>query len=74
MHFVHSVVLVLRCKAGANFRMVEAIHADGRVFLSSTRLAGKLWPRCAVVSHRTHLDEIDLALQMIRETVDQITR
>lgn len=55
-----------------NQQLVDAIHADGRVFLSSTRIAGKLWLRCAVVSHRTHLEEIKLALQMIRENINKI--
>jgi aromatic-L-amino-acid/L-tryptophan decarboxylase len=55
-----------------NQRLLEAIHKDGRVFLSSTRIGEKLWLRCAVVSHRTHLKEIGLALQMIRENRDKI--
>jgi aromatic-L-amino-acid/L-tryptophan decarboxylase len=55
-----------------NRQLVEAIHADGRVFLSSTLINGVVWLRCAVVSHRTHLEEIDLALQMIREHIGKI--
>jgi glutamate/tyrosine decarboxylase-like PLP-dependent enzyme len=55
-----------------NERLIEAIHADGRVFLSSTRIGGKLWLRCAVVSHRTHLEEINLTLKMIQENIDKI--
>jgi len=55
-----------------NQRLIEAIHADGRVFLSSTRIGGKLWLRCAVVSHRTHLEEINLTLKMIQENIDKI--
>jgi aromatic-L-amino-acid/L-tryptophan decarboxylase len=55
-----------------NQQLVEAIHKDGRVFLSSTIIKGKVWLRCAVVSHRTHLGEIDLVLQMIRENRDKI--
>lgn len=56
-----------------NQQLVEAIHADGRVFLSSTVINDVVWLRCAVVSHRTHLDEVDLALQMIRENIEKIT-
>lgn len=55
-----------------NQQLVEAIHKDGRVFLSSTIINGKVWLRCAVVSHRTHLEEVDLALQMIRENIQRI--
>ena len=57
-----------------NQRLVEAIHADGRVFLSSTKIGEKLWLRCAVVSHRTHLEEIKLTLQMIQENIENLVR
>lgn len=55
-----------------NQKLVAAIHADGRVFLSSTVIDGKTWLRCAVVSHRTHLEEIELTLRMIRENSEKI--
>jgi aromatic-L-amino-acid/L-tryptophan decarboxylase len=55
-----------------NQKLVDAIHEDGRVFLSSTTIKGKLWLRCAVVSHRTHKEEIDLALQMLKENVQKL--
>lgn len=55
-----------------NQQLVQAVHADGRVFLSSTVIKGKVWLRCAVVSHRTHLEEIELALQMLRENLEKI--
>jgi aromatic-L-amino-acid/L-tryptophan decarboxylase len=57
-----------------NQQLVDAIHKDGRVFLSSTTINGKLWLRCAVVAHRTHLREIDLALDMIKENLDRIIK
>lgn len=55
-----------------NQQLVNALHADGRVFLSSTLIKGKVWLRCAVVSHRTHQQEIDLALQMILENLQKM--
>lgn len=55
-----------------NQQLVQAVHADGRVFLSSTVIKDRVWLRCAVVSHRTHLEEIDLALQMVRENLAKI--
>jgi glutamate/tyrosine decarboxylase-like PLP-dependent enzyme len=55
-----------------NQRLIHSIHQDGRVFLSSTTINGKLWLRCAVVSHRTHLDEIHLTLQTIDENIRKI--
>lgn len=51
----------------ANRRLMEALITDGRYFFSSTMIGEKLWIRCAVASFRTHLREIDGALQMIRE-------
>ena len=57
-----------------NQRFVEALHKDGRVFLSSTKIRGKLWVRCAIVSHRTHLKEVDIALDMIRKAVTELTQ
>ncbi len=52
-----------------NLKLVEMIQKDGRVYFSSTRLNGKVWLRCAVVSHRTHLQEIDLGLKMLQHLV-----
>ncbi|MCA9736173.1 MAG: aminotransferase class V-fold PLP-dependent enzyme [Gemmatimonadetes bacterium] len=45
--------------------LTDALHADGRVFLSSTRIDGALWLRCAVLSFRTHRRQIDQALELI---------
>ncbi|MFI5251477.1 MAG: hypothetical protein ACHQQQ_03500 [Bacteroidota bacterium] len=46
----------------------EAIYCR-RVFLSSTNLNGKFTLRIAVHSFRTHLDTIDLTLEILRERV-----
>ncbi len=48
-----------------NQRLLAALHVDGRVFFSSTQIRGELWIRCAVMSFRTHLAEVDLALGMV---------
>jgi glutamate/tyrosine decarboxylase-like PLP-dependent enzyme len=50
-----------------NRRLVEAIHGDGRVFLSSTVLDGRFTMRLAVSAFRTHLETIDLALEVLAE-------
>jgi glutamate/tyrosine decarboxylase-like PLP-dependent enzyme len=55
-----------------NQQLIDAIHEDGRVFLSSTIIKGKLWLRCAVVAHRTHQKEIELALQVIKENLGKM--
>ena len=53
-----------------NKKLVERLHQDGRVFFSSTLLDGEVWIRCAVLSFRTHLREMDLGLRMIRENIE----
>jgi glutamate/tyrosine decarboxylase-like PLP-dependent enzyme len=55
-----------------NRKLVEAIHRDGRVFLSSTILDGRFTLRCAVVSFRAHLETIDLALDILDHEVRRL--
>lgn len=50
-----------------NERLVRDIHADGRVFLSSTRLHGQVWIRFACLCFRTHLSTVQQCLDMLRE-------
>ncbi|HVI44167.1 MAG TPA: aminotransferase class V-fold PLP-dependent enzyme [Chitinophaga sp.] len=53
-------------------QLIQALHEDGRVFFSTTLINRKLWIRCAVVSFRTHLREIKLALSMVKEAMEAI--
>ena len=55
-----------------NKRIIEEIHKDGRVFLSSTMINNKYTLRIAVSSFRTHLEEIDLAIKIIIEKINLI--
>jgi glutamate/tyrosine decarboxylase-like PLP-dependent enzyme len=55
-----------------NKKLVEAIHRDGRVFLSSTILDGRFTLRLAVVSFRVHLETIDLALEILDHEVRRL--
>jgi len=55
-----------------NKKLIEEIHKDGRVFLSSTILNGKYTLRMAILSFRTHLSEIDLALEILKEKIKLI--
>lgn len=55
-----------------NEKLVKLIMDDGRIFLSSTVLHGNYVIRCAVVSFRTHLADIDLALRVIDEKVAEL--
>ena len=57
-----------------NKRLIEEIQKDGRVFLSSTILNGKYTLRIAVVSFRTHLKEINLAVEIIKEKINLLLK
>ena len=49
-----------------NQRLMDAIIAEGQVYLTSTRLNGDIWLRAAILSFRTHLEEVDVALDRLR--------
>lgn len=53
-----------------NEKLVKAVQKDGRVFISSTLIDGKFTLRLAILSFRTHLSTVDLALQILREKRD----
>jgi glutamate/tyrosine decarboxylase-like PLP-dependent enzyme len=57
-----------------NKKLIQAIQKDGRVFLSSTTIDGIFWIRVAVVIFRTHLKEIDLLLEVVKEKVAQLLK
>jgi glutamate/tyrosine decarboxylase-like PLP-dependent enzyme len=48
-----------------NRRLVQAIHADGRVFLSSSVVDGRFTLRLAVLVYRSHRADVDLALEIL---------
>ncbi len=49
-----------------NRRLLAAVQDDGRVFMSSTRLSGRFTLRLAVLHFRTHLADVELALDVLR--------
>jgi len=53
-----------------NRELIEAIQNDGRIFLSSTNINNVFWIRIAIVQFRTHLEQIDLLLGIIKQYVD----
>jgi len=55
-----------------NERLVQAIRKDGRVFLSSTQVDGRFIIRLAVLSFRTHLDTIDLTIDILKHLAADI--
>lgn len=56
----------------ANQKLIDLIHEDGRVFLSSTLINGEVWIRVAVLSFRTHLSTVDLCIDMIRDCLKKM--
>ncbi|MDX1577425.1 MAG: aminotransferase class V-fold PLP-dependent enzyme [Gemmatimonadota bacterium] len=55
-----------------NRALIEAVHADGRVFLSSTLIDGVFWLRLAVLSFRTHLEWIDRTLDLLVDLAEEL--
>jgi glutamate/tyrosine decarboxylase-like PLP-dependent enzyme len=55
-----------------NRRLVESIQQEGRIFISSTKVDGKFVLRMAVGCFRTHLEDIDIALDVIRDTARRL--
>jgi len=55
-----------------NAKLIQHVHEDGRVFLSSTSLDGVYWIRLAVLAFRTHLETVDLCLQVLKEGVKKL--
>ena len=57
-----------------NARLIQEIQNDGRIFLSSSMIDGRFILRLAVLVFRTHLDTIDLALEVLNEKVAVLLR
>jgi glutamate/tyrosine decarboxylase-like PLP-dependent enzyme len=55
-----------------NKKLLEAVVADGRVFISSTMLDGDYTLRLACLAFRTHLKTLDTLLEVLRENVARL--
>jgi len=55
-----------------NQRLVTAIQADGKVFISSTQINNNFVLRLAVLHFRTHLDQVDYVLQFLNKTAQEL--
>ena len=55
-----------------NRNLLERINARKRVMLTPTVLDGRFVIRICVVSHRTHRDRIDMAVEDVRAAVDEV--
>jgi len=68
-------VVAFRLRGGddaANRRLLEAINASQRVFLSSTVLHGRFTIRACILSHRTHRDRIDECIDIVRKAAAEL--
>ncbi|MEM7332003.1 MAG: aminotransferase class V-fold PLP-dependent enzyme [Chloroflexota bacterium] len=55
-----------------NRQLLEAILEDGRIFISSTQLDGNFVLRLVVLNFQTHLEEVDLALEILQEQAQKL--
>lgn len=55
-----------------NQKLVDRLSADGRIFLSTTVIDGHLILRLAVLAVATHLDTIELAIDVLTSTARSI--
>lgn len=55
-----------------NRQLLDLVVKDGRIFISSTMLNGNFTLRFACLVFRTHLRQVDLLLQILREKTDQL--
>jgi len=53
-----------------NRKLVERLRRDGTIFLTSTLIDGVYMIRFAILSYRTHIDTIDLAVDVLRREAD----
>jgi aromatic-L-amino-acid/L-tryptophan decarboxylase len=55
-----------------NKRLLEAVVADGRIFISSTVLNGNFTLRFACLAFRTHLETVDMLLIILKSKVTEL--
>ena len=55
-----------------NKELLNAIHQDGTVFISSTNVSGKFALRIAVLSFRTHQWHIDFLIDFLKEKIQDM--
>ena len=55
-----------------NKRLVEMMHEDGRIFISSTQLGDMYVLRFACLSFRTHLSHVDILLDMLKKHIEAL--
>ena len=55
-----------------NRRLLAAVHEDGKVFITSTLIDGVFTLRLAALNFRTHLEQIDYLLELLRRSAGEL--
>jgi len=55
-----------------NKKLIAALRDDGTIFLSSTLIDDDYMLRFAILSYRTHIDTVDLAIDVIEGQVEKL--
>ena len=55
-----------------NAAIADYVRKDGRMFISSTLIDGVFWLRLAVLCFRTHLEHIDLLLELLSDARENL--
>jgi aromatic-L-amino-acid decarboxylase len=56
-----------------NRQLLQAVHEDGKVFITSTMIDGKYTLRLAVLNFRTHRETIDYLLELLQQKVRELS-
>jgi hypothetical protein len=57
-----------------NQALLQRLTAEGRIFLSGTKLNGAFHLRLAILAARTHKDQVDEALERLQATASELAR
>ncbi len=55
-----------------NKALVKMVREDGRVFLSSTTIKGQVWLRLAVLCFRSHLEIVNRAIEVLKQSKESL--
>jgi glutamate/tyrosine decarboxylase-like PLP-dependent enzyme len=55
-----------------NRRLLQAVHNDGKVFITSTLVGGQFTLRLAVLNFRTHREAIDYLLDLLQASASEL--
>ena len=55
-----------------NRRLVAALHADGRIFVTATYLNDRFWLRPSIGIFRTHVEHLDEFLEILKDFIAEL--